>query len=59
MFIVMVDLYLDVLLVVDLGGFGVNDGFSNLNSLFIIMSFIGLVRFFNDGRMVVEQYNME
>ncbi|MTI50291.1 MAG: hypothetical protein FH757_01545 [Alcanivorax sp.] len=54
-----VDLYLDAPSVVDLGGFGANDGSSNLNSLPITMSLTGPVRFLNDGRMVVEQYNTE
>ena len=54
-----VDLYLDAPSVVDRGGFGANDGSSNLNSLPITMKLSGPVTFLDDGRMMVEQYNTE
>ena len=54
-----VDLYLDAPSVVDRGGFGANDGSSNLNSLPITMKLTGPVTFLDDGRMVVQQYNTE
>ncbi|MEQ8260986.1 MAG: Ig-like domain-containing protein [Alcanivorax sp.] len=53
-----VDLYLDAPSVVDHGGFGANEGSTNLNSYPIVMNLSGPVTFLDDGRMMVKQQNV-
>jgi hypothetical protein len=53
-----VDLYLDAPDIVGYSGFGSANGTSNLNSYPISMNLTGPVDFLDDGRMVVEQYNL-